>query len=306
MRSKQRQLAAATLAMFFFGSTLLHAEPPEHSSAQNPSGKEGQLNPLPAPKNMHLVVKLLTQDNLPDAGVLCRLQNRKNGVITEGRTNQNGIFRKEMPRGTTYRTSCMKNGKEIFFKKPLVLREGKAPYTILYTLKILFHRSKRPVDSSRKTSAASAGKRPTGAAKELSRQADHRAEEGAENTESRGKNNIYEKTITLKNVLFASGSSYLNASARKSIDQLIRLMRQKPKMRVEIAGHTDSAGSASANKSLSQKRADSVRSYILRQGIAPVRVTAKGYGESEPIASNRTKAGRKMNRRTEARILRDN
>ena len=74
-------------------------------------------------------------------------------------------------------------------------------------------------------------------------------------------------------------------------------------MEIELSAHTDNIGSYSENLSLSRDRARSVREYIISKGIAGNRVVSKGYGEVKPIASNKTPAGRKQNRRVEFKIL---
>jgi OOP family OmpA-OmpF porin len=81
------------------------------------------------------------------------------------------------------------------------------------------------------------------------------------------------------------------------------LLKKHPQVRVEIGGHTDSIGSSSYNLELSALRAQSVKSYLIEHGISPDRLTTRGYGESMPIASNATPAGRALNRRIEFRIL---
>ena len=74
-------------------------------------------------------------------------------------------------------------------------------------------------------------------------------------------------------------------------------------MSVEAQGHTDSQGSDAYNLRLSQQRAESVREYLVSQGVEPGRITARGYGESQPIASNDTADGRATNRRVTLRII---
>ena len=71
---------------------------------------------------------------------------------------------------------------------------------------------------------------------------------------------------------------------------------------MEVAGHTDSVGNADYNEELSRQRAESVRQYLLDRGVAADRVSARGYGELDPIASNETESGRAMNRRVEFRV----
>ena len=83
------------------------------------------------------------------------------------------------------------------------------------------------------------------------------------------------------------------------LDQLAKFLATHPDRSVVIEGHTDSVGSNDFNLGLSQRRAESVRSYLLRQGVDPSRVTTQGMGESVPVASNDTAGGRQQNRRVE-------
>lgn len=111
--------------------------------------------------------------------------------------------------------------------------------------------------------------------------------------------------ITLEDVLFETGSAKLNPSSYKSLDELADFMKRKTGMYIEVAGHTDNVGSESSNVTLSQKRAESVRNYLIGKGILPTRLTAKGYGQTEPVADNESEDGRKQNRRTEIRVIRE-
>jgi OOP family OmpA-OmpF porin len=87
------------------------------------------------------------------------------------------------------------------------------------------------------------------------------------------------------------------------LDQVVQVLRDFPKMRISIEGHTDAIGGELANMKLSQARAESVRSYVAGKGIAADRLEAVGYGTTKPIASNKTEKGRGQNRRTEFRII---
>ena len=87
------------------------------------------------------------------------------------------------------------------------------------------------------------------------------------------------------------------------LDAVAKVLLDNPKMRVRVEGHTDSRGSRRYNKRLSQRRAESVRRYLIRKGVDPSRLKAKGYGEDRPIDTNRTAEGRDRNRRVEFRIL---
>ena len=79
--------------------------------------------------------------------------------------------------------------------------------------------------------------------------------------------------------------------------------KRKDDEKIEVGGHTDNVGKAEANMLLSNNRANTVRAYLLMKGIAPERVTAKGYGMTMPIAENDTDEGRSLNRRTEVKII---
>ncbi|MFN3455709.1 MAG: OmpA family protein, partial [Pseudobdellovibrio sp.] len=104
------------------------------------------------------------------------------------------------------------------------------------------------------------------------------------------------------NVVFASGKTDLTAGQKTEIDNLANFMKKYPETSVEIAGHTDNTGSAKVNNALSQKRAESVAAALVAAGIEKSRVTAKGYGSSQPVADNKTADGRAQNRRVMAEI----
>lgn len=111
------------------------------------------------------------------------------------------------------------------------------------------------------------------------------------------------QTIVLKGVIFRTNSAELAGDSVRILDEAARTLRDNPGLKVEVAGHTDDRGAAAYNASLSQRRAESVRSYLIGQGVAANRLSAKGYGEAEPIDTNQTAAGRANNRRVELRIV---
>ncbi len=113
------------------------------------------------------------------------------------------------------------------------------------------------------------------------------------------------KTYTLENVLFDTGLATLKASSDKALNDLVAVMKLKNALVIEIAGHTDNTGTAAVNLKLSQDRADAVRNYLIKKGISAKRVTAKGYGDTQPVADNTTEAGKAKNRRTEVRIIKE-
>jgi len=109
--------------------------------------------------------------------------------------------------------------------------------------------------------------------------------------------------IKLENVFFTTAKYDLRPESYPELDKAVKFLNDNPRLKVEIAGHTDSRGSAWRNKKLSHNRTKSVRKYLISKGIAPERLIAKGYGESDPVATNKTKEGRQLNRRVEFRIL---
>lgn len=99
---------------------------------------------------------------------------------------------------------------------------------------------------------------------------------------------------------FATGSAVLPAASLPQLRKAAELIKTLPAGAViEIGGHTDNTGAPAANLSLSQRRADAVRSALLQDGVAPAMLTARGYGATKPLASNDTADGRLQNRRTE-------
>lgn len=115
---------------------------------------------------------------------------------------------------------------------------------------------------------------------------------------------VAQKT-SLTGVTFQPNSAKLTAEGRTTLDAVADTLDQQEDLKVEIAGHTDSVGSDAYNTLLSQQRADAVRTYLVGKGIEEARMTAVGYGETEPVASNDTDAGRRSNRRVEFRITTD-
>ncbi len=111
------------------------------------------------------------------------------------------------------------------------------------------------------------------------------------------------KTYTLKDVHFDTNSAKLKPSSYKSLNDLAEFMKYKKTLKIELAGHTDSDGNADKNLDLSQRRAETVRNYLIKKGVAPNRLTAKGYGETQPVAANSSPEGKQLNRRTEVRII---
>jgi len=108
--------------------------------------------------------------------------------------------------------------------------------------------------------------------------------------------------ISLPGINFETNSATLTASSTATLNGAAETLNKYTDIMAEVAGHTDATGSESYNQSLSERRAASVRTYLVNQGVAASRLTSRGYGESQPIADNSTKAGRAANRRVDLNV----
>ncbi|MDX1756534.1 MAG: OmpA family protein [Marinobacter sp.] len=111
------------------------------------------------------------------------------------------------------------------------------------------------------------------------------------------------QSVVLRGVTFEFNSDRLTANARDILNRAAEALKGQTDLSVELAGHTDSVGSDSYNLELSQARADSVRNYLIEQGVDPGQMTAVGYGETQPVRSNDTEEGRERNRRVEFNVI---
>ncbi|MFZ6000146.1 MAG: OmpA family protein, partial [Bacteroidota bacterium] len=117
------------------------------------------------------------------------------------------------------------------------------------------------------------------------------------------------KIFVLNNIYFELDQSDIRPDAARELDKLVELLNDNPEIKIEMSSHTDSIASNSYNMALSQRRAESTVAYLVKKGIDPQRLVAKGYGESKPIARNTNRdgtdnpEGRQRNRRTEFKIL---
>jgi OOP family OmpA-OmpF porin len=110
-------------------------------------------------------------------------------------------------------------------------------------------------------------------------------------------------SATLQGVTFELNSANLTAGSRPILDEVAADLKKYPRLIVELQGHTDSSGADAYNLQLSQRRADSVREYLISQGVPASQLVARGYGETQPAADNKTDAGRAQNRRVEMAVL---
>jgi outer membrane protein OmpA-like peptidoglycan-associated protein len=112
--------------------------------------------------------------------------------------------------------------------------------------------------------------------------------------------------MTLGDVLFATGKAELMGGSASNLDKLADFLEQYPERTAEIEGHTDNVGSADLNRGLSQRRADSVKNYLVQQGVESSRLSTTGKGFDSPVAGNDSAAGRQQNRRVEIIISESN
>jgi outer membrane protein OmpA-like peptidoglycan-associated protein len=105
--------------------------------------------------------------------------------------------------------------------------------------------------------------------------------------------------VNMSDVLFDTGSSTLRAAAREKLAKISGIVLAHPGLSLQVEGYTDSVGGDQMNQQLSERRADSVRDFLIAQGVAGSSITAKGFGKADPVASNDTAEGRQKNRRVQ-------
>ena len=110
--------------------------------------------------------------------------------------------------------------------------------------------------------------------------------------------NNYAKTI-----LFNSGKSSIKEESNQVLNEIVKILQEYPKAKFTVEGHTDSVGSELLNKRLSDSRANAVKKFLVDNGVDPFRLSAIGYGEVQPIATNTTSSGRAQNRRVEINLV---
>ncbi|MBI1173726.1 MAG: OmpA family protein [Sideroxydans sp.] len=108
-----------------------------------------------------------------------------------------------------------------------------------------------------------------------------------------------EKPVRIEGASFDTNSAKLKPTAATKLQQVVDFAGQYPDANLEVNGYTDDRGSKTYNLKLSQRRADSVKAYLVKKGVAADRISTKGYGVDNPVSDNKTKAGRAMNRRVE-------
>ena len=107
----------------------------------------------------------------------------------------------------------------------------------------------------------------------------------------------------LKGVNFKISSATLTETSKKVLDEVAKTLNEFPEVKAEVQGHTDNTGNPEHNLKLSEDRAKAVMDYLVGHGVNAVRLTSKGYGDTQPIEDNTTPAGRRTNRRVELKWL---
>ncbi|MDH4200649.1 MAG: OmpA family protein [Spirochaetia bacterium] len=107
------------------------------------------------------------------------------------------------------------------------------------------------------------------------------------------------ESFSMDNIGFQTNMAYLTEDSLELLNKTSDLLKNHPDLKMEIRGHTDSAGDKKYNQTLSEKRAEAVREYLIKQGISPLRLRTRGYGDTKPVADNATEEGKAKNRRTE-------
>ncbi|SDY73268.1 OmpA family protein [Hymenobacter psychrophilus] len=108
--------------------------------------------------------------------------------------------------------------------------------------------------------------------------------------------------VVLNNIFFDFDKATLRKESTGELERLLKLLTETPALRLEISGHTDNVGADAYNKDLSQRRAKAVVDYLVGKGVEKGRLTFAGYGDTQPVAPNTTKANRQLNRRTEFKV----
>jgi OmpA-OmpF porin, OOP family len=110
---------------------------------------------------------------------------------------------------------------------------------------------------------------------------------------------ITRTTYAAKNIFFETGKATLLSKSFAPLNEVAKIMKDNPELKLDIDGHTDNTGTDEFNQSLSDRRAAAVKAYLVKRGVDESRITSTGYGESQPVADNKTSTGRQKNRRVE-------
>jgi len=110
-------------------------------------------------------------------------------------------------------------------------------------------------------------------------------------------------SVVLNNIFFDVNKFDLKPESQVELDKIVQLLNENPAVKIQISGHTDNVGKPAENLALSNNRAKTVVSFLINKRISPQRLSYKGFGEKQPVADNKTEAGRAKNRRTEMKVV---
>src|SRR5690606_12223030 len=117
---------------------------------------------------------------------------------------------------------------------------------------------------------------------------------------------IIEKvTYAAKEIFFETKSEKLSSQSFAALNDVVTILKNNPRLSLQIEGHTDNVGTEAFNLTLSERRANAVRQYFVEQGIEGERLKATGFGQNKTIADNKTAAGKAKNRRVELKPIQD-
>ncbi|MFL5318093.1 MAG: OmpA family protein, partial [Myxococcaceae bacterium] len=105
--------------------------------------------------------------------------------------------------------------------------------------------------------------------------------------------------IALYGILFDTGKDTIKPESEPLLNEIVKLLSGHPELKISVEGHTDNVGDKKANMTLSQKRAESVKKWLAGKGVDGKRLSTKGFGDTKPVADNRTEEGKAKNRRVE-------
>jgi OmpA-OmpF porin, OOP family len=111
------------------------------------------------------------------------------------------------------------------------------------------------------------------------------------------------KIMRLDNLIFNAGTAKLEPSSYGELDQVVKMLKDNPKMVIQLEGHTDFQGSPTANMKLSQDRVDAIKNYLVSKGASKSSIKTKAFGGTQPISRENTEEAHKLNRRVELRVL---
>ncbi|CAL2106131.1 Flagellar motor protein MotB [Tenacibaculum sp. 190524A02b] len=247
-----------------------------------------------------IITDIDTQEVLANATI--KLTNKDTKKATSVQTDSNGKFSFKVACKTEYLIKASKEGYESKQKTLLLLKERKKNNDASMALKSL-----EQIDREFKEQLALKKKKQEALRKKLALQLDLDKKKKTEEAIDKEKDIVKDKgqiIVKTDEINFDYNLWYLRRDAKKAIDKVIGLMKKYPDMIVEIGTHSDIRGNNRYNLELSQKRANSARTYFMEQGIEPDRISAIGYGENKPIIKCKTEEScseeqHELNRRCE-------